>query len=354
MKRGAPLGKTVILAVLASGAFTTIHETTSAQAPPYYQGKSVRIIVGFTAGGGYDRWARLIARHMGKYIPGNPTFVVQNMPGAGGLIAANYIYNVAKPDGETLAMTLGSIHLDQLVSRKEVEFDVRRTNWIGSQEKNDLILYMRADTPYKSIADIIKAKEPSKCGAIGTASADYILPKVLEETLGAKFSLVQGYPGGREVDMAVERGEVVCRGMTIASRFSVREPYVSWDKKGFVRNLVQTTTKRDPRAPDTPTLYELMDQYRTAEVSRRVARVILSGGEFGRPMQAPPGVPADRVKVLREAYAKAMKDPELVAEAKKGQLDMEPSSGENLQTLVQEVMDQPPEVIEQVRKILGN
>ncbi len=240
------------------------------------------------------------------------------------------------------------------MGRKEVEFDVRRSNWIGSQEKNDLILYMRADTPYKSMADIIKAQEPPKCGAIGTASADYILPKVLEETLGAKFSLIQGYPGGREVDIAVERGEAVCRGMTIASRFSFREPYLTWDKKGFVRNLVQTTSKRDPRATDTPTLYELMDQYRTPEVSRRVARVILSGGEFGRPMQAPPGVPPELVKVLREAYAKAMKDSELVAEAKKGQLDMEPSSGETLQALVQEVMDQPSEVIEQVRKILGN
>ena len=212
---------------------------------------------------------------------------------------------------------------------------------------------MRADTPYKSISDILKAKEPPKCGATGTAGADYIVAKVLEETLGTKINTVLGYPGGSEIDVAVERGEVVCRGMTIPPHFG-REPFESWHKKGFDRHLVQTGRKRDPRAGDTPTIFELMEEYKTPDLNRRVAQVMLVGGEFGRMMLATPGTPADRVKILREAYAKAMRDPELLAEAKKGKMDVEPSTGEELQAIAQEVLDQPPGVVERVKRILGN
>ena len=320
---------------------------------PFYQGKTIRIVVGFTPGGFYDRWARLLSRYMPKYIPGNPEFIVQNMPGAGSMIAANHVYAVAKPDGLTVVMPNSNIYLDQLSGRKEVQFDLRKFHWIGTQEKNHIILYMRADTPYKSIADILKAKEPPKCGATGTAGADYIVAKVLEETLGTKINTVLGYPGGSEIDVAVERGEVVCRGMTIPPHFG-REPFESWHKKGFDRHLVQTGRKRDERAPDTPTIFELMDEHKTADLNRRVAQVMLVGGEFGRMMLATPGTPADRVKILREAYAKAMRDPELLAEAKKGKMDVEPSTGEELQAIAQEVLDQPAGVVERVKKILGN
>lgn len=318
----------------------------------FYEGKTVRIVVGFTPGGFYDRWARLIARHMGKYIPGNPEIIVQNMPGASSVIAANYVYNVAKPDGLTVLMPINSLYLDQLVGRKEVKFDVRRFQWIGTQEKYSTMLYMRADAPYKSIGDIIKAKEPPKCGATGTASTGYIVPKILEETLGAKFNIVLGYPGGSEIDVAVERGEVICRGQDIASHFG-REPFTAWHNKGFDRHLVQDPRKRDPRMPDTPTIWELMQEYKTPEVSRQVADVILTTNEFGRAMAAPPGTPPDRVKILRDAYSKAMRDPELVAEAKKGRMDMDPAPGEQLQSLAEKVMDQTPEIVERVKKVLG-
>ena len=338
--------------VFALFVFLLVSSDLQAQAP-FYQGKTIKIVVGFTPGGFYDRWARLLSRYMPKYIPGNPEFIVQNMPGAGSMIAANHVYAVAKPDGLTVVMPNSNIYLDQLSGRKEVQFDLRKFHWIGTQEKNHIILYMRADTPYKSIADILKAKEPPKCGATGTAGADYIVAKVLEETLGTKINTVLGYPGGSEIDVAVERGEVVCRGMTIPPHFG-REPFESWHKKGFDRHLVQTGRKRDERAPDTPTIFELMDEHKTADLNRRVAQVMLVGGEFGRMMLATPGTPADRVKILREAYAKAMRDPELLAEAKKGKMDVEPSPGEELQAIAQDVLDQPPEVIERVKKILGN
>jgi tripartite-type tricarboxylate transporter receptor subunit TctC len=323
-----------------------------AQAEPFYQGKSIRIVVGFTTGGFYDRWARLLARHLPKHIPGNPEIIVQNMPGAGSAIAANYVYNVAKPDGLTLGMASNGIYLDQLVGRKEVQFDVRKFVYVGSPVTEPMIIYMRADAPYKSIADIRNAKEPPKCGSTGTASSDYILSRLLEDALPPlKIHTVSGYPGGAEIDIAAERGEVVCRGMT-ASPFFGREPFLTWQKNNFVRVLLYTGRKRDPRIPDTPTLFEIFEREKVPEASRRVAEVLLASEEFGRPMVGPPGTPADRLKVLRAAYERSMKDAELLEEAKKGRMDMDPTSGEELEKLANRVLDQPAEVLERVKRIL--
>jgi tripartite-type tricarboxylate transporter receptor subunit TctC len=322
-----------------------------AQGEPYYKDKTVRIIVGLTPGGFYDRWARLLARYMPLYIPGNPNFIVQNMPGAGSMIATNHVYGVAKPDGLTLGMPNYGIYLDQLAGRKEVRFDVTKLHFIGSPEKSDIVLYARADAPFKTVQDIRKLAEPPKCGATGTAGADYLIARVLEDTLGIKLNSILGYAGGSEIDIAVEKGEVVCRGMTIAPHFG-REPFDTWHKKGFDRHIVQTTEKRDSRIGDVPTIYEIFEKENTPDESRRVADVILRGGDFGRPMFVAPGTPADRVNILRQAYVKAMNNPELLAEAKKGRMDVELVTGEQLQALAQRVVNQPPTVIQRVKKIL--
>ena len=319
----------------------------------FYAGKTVTVVVGSAPGGLYDLWGRLFARTMGKYIPGNPTMLVQNMPGGGSIVAANYLYGITKPDGLTIGMFQTHLYLEQLVGRPEVKFDVRRFNWLGSQEKGQMMLYIRADSPYKSIDDIIKAKEPPKCGGSGTADQSALLTRLLEETVGAKFVRVLGYKGGGEVDLAMERGEVICRATRITVHFS-REPFLSWEKKGFDRHLVQAGKKRDQRLADVPTIYELMDKYKTSEVGRRLTQIFLAGDELGRPMVAPPGVSAERVKMLREAYARALKDPDLIAEVERQRLDMEPSSGEEIQTLIKELMEQKREVIERVKKLLEN
>ena len=323
-----------------------------AQSEPFYKGKTIKIVVGFTPSGFYDRWARLVARYMGKYIPGNPDIIVQNMPGAGSVVATNYVYGVAKPDGLTLGMPSANVYMDQLVGRGEIKFDVRRFHWIGTQDKRHLVFYIRSDTAYKSVGDIIKAKEPPKCGETGTTSSGYLLTRIIDEILGGNLNMVLGYPGGAEVDLAVEKGEVVCRGMSIDPYYG-REPFISWSKKGFVRLLLQTGSKRDARAKDVPTIYELMDQYKTPDINRQVVRVILAGAEFGSPLFVAPGIPAERIKMLREAHAKSMNDQELIDEAKKGKMDMDPSTGEELQELTKEVMAQPREVIEQAKKITG-
>ena len=324
----------------------------AAQDEQFYNGKTIKVVVGFTSGGFYDRWSRLLVRHVPKYLRGNPEMVVQNMPGAGGMIAANHIYSVAKPDGLSVAMLSYGLYLDQLVGRKEVQYDARKFNWIGSPEKSEVLMYMRSDAPFKSIEDIRKASTPPKCGSTGTAGTDYILARLIEETLGAKIDTVLGYPGGSEIDLAVEKGEVQCRGLTAAPYFG-REPFISWRKRNFVNVLIYGGVKRDPRIPDTPTIYEIFDKEKTPEESRRVADVILRGGDFGRPWVMPPETPKERVKELRDAYAKAMADNALLDEAKKGKMEVEYVPGEDLQKLAERMINQPPVVIARVKKLLG-
>jgi hypothetical protein len=197
------------------------------------------------------------------------------------------------------------------------------------------------------------AKEPPRCGAQGTSDSAYYLPKLFEETIGAKFSLVQGYPGGPEIDLAVERGEIHCRAFTIEA-FMSREPYHTWRKKAFVRNIIQTGKKRDAKLPETPTLWELMDRYKTPEGSRRLATLMLASGQLGRPVMGTPGIPADRVKILRDAFNATVKDPEFLADIDKRQFDLDPVSGEELEKIVKDVMSQPPDVIARMKKLLGN
>ena len=319
---------------------------------PFYQGKTVSIIVGTKAGDAYDLYARLLAQHMPKYIPGNPNIIVQNMPGAAALIAANHVYNVAKADGLTVGAIYPALYFDQLIGRKEVKFDWAKFGWIGSPVTSNHLLYMRADSPYKTMADIRKASEPPKCGATGTTSTAYWVPKLLEEVIGTKFNIVMGYQAGQDIDLAVERGEVVCRAFTITAFFA-REPFTTWRKKGFVRVLVQTGRKRDQRLPDVPTIHELMDQYKTPESARRLATLVLAAGNFGRPYVLPPATPGDPVKIIRQAFSKTINDPEVKADAEKKKLEIDPASGEELEALAKEVITQTPEIIERMKKMLG-
>jgi tripartite-type tricarboxylate transporter receptor subunit TctC len=319
----------------------------------FYQGKIIRVVVGSSPGGGYDLWARLMARYLGKYVPGNPETVVQNMPGAGGVVAANYIYAVARPDGLTLGAFNPGLYFEQLVGRPEVKFDWSKFTWIGSPEQNDVMHYIRSDAPFKTVDDLRNAKEPPRCGSTGTGTSGHYLPRLLDETLGIKTTIVSGYQGGSEIDLAVERNEVVCWSPLVATFFG-REPYKRWFKTGFVRVIVQSGTKRDPRLKDVPTLAELMQQYKTPDSGKRLAKVVLTAATLGRPISAPPRLPAERTKLLREAYAKAMKDTELLADAEKRGWDVNPLSGQELEALAKDVVAQPPEVIERMKWVMGN
>lgn len=319
---------------------------------PYYQGKTIRIVVGYPAGSAHDMWGRLVASQLTKHIPGNPATVVENRPGAGSMVTANYIYNVAKPDGLTAGVINSALYFDQLLNRPEVKFDWSKYSWMGSSTPTNALLYMWGTAPYKTIHDVRSATVPPKCGVTGTGNTGYYFPKLLEQAIGTKFQLVTGYQGGAEIEIAVERGEVQCRAFSVQVFFG-REPFHTWRSKNLVRVLVQTGTKRDPRLPDTPLFSELMDQYQTAESYRRLSKVLLGSGEFGSaPMIASPGIPPELLKILRDAYAKGLNDPDLISEAKKKRLDPELIDGNDLQTLAKEVLVQPPEVIALMKKVM--
>jgi tripartite-type tricarboxylate transporter receptor subunit TctC len=332
-------------------AFVLVSSVIASAQAPFYQDKTLRIVAGYGAGSVDDAWTRLIAQYLGKYIPGNPSIIVQNMPGAGAMIAANYVYKVAKPDGLTLGGIRGGLYFDQLVGRKQVQFDWPKFTWLGSPTQVEQIIYMRANTPYKTIQDVRKAAVPPKCGATGTSSTGYYTGNLLEETLGAKFNTLTGYKDGPEVELAVEREEVQCRGISVETLFG-REPLISWHKSGFVRVLIQTGKKRDPRLPDVPTIWELMNEYKTPEAGRRLATIILAVGQFGRPFVSTPGLPAERAKLLQGAFKKTVTDPDFQAQAKERRLDVDPVGGEELQALAREVIAQPPEVIERMKRLL--
>ena len=320
---------------------------------PYYQGKTITIITGSQTGDLYDIYARMIATHMGKHVPGAPNILVQNMTGAGHIVAANFVYSVAKPDGLTLLAPNPNLYIDQLIGRPEIKFDWAKFIWLGNASRTTDLLYMRSDSPFKTIDDVRSAKEPPKCGATGTGTTGYTVPRLLEETIGAKFNLVTGYKGGNEVDLAVERGEIQCRAFSLTAFFG-REPFHTWRKTNFVRAIIQLGAKRDSRLADVPTLNELMERHKTPDVGRRLAMLITASEIFQRPYMAPPGVRSDQVKVLRDAFQKTLKDTAFLDEVKNRKLDAEYTSGEEMDALAKEMMSQRPEIIERLRKVLGN
>src|SRR5918994_4480879 len=273
-------------ALLAAVALASSHE--------FFKGKAIRLLVGTSAGGAMDDWGRFVAPHLSKHIPGNPDIVVQNMPGAGTVIAANHVYSIAKPDGLTLGLVNPAIYIDQLIGAKEVKFDWPKFSWIGSPEQVAQVLFIRTDFPSKTLEDMRNATEPPRCSATGRAGLGYFLPKLVEEALGIKLHMVLGYGGGGDMNLAMEKGEVQCRAGTV-SAYVGREPTRTWIKTGFVRALVQSGTKRYSKLAEVPTIYEVMEKYKTPEATKRVAKVLLSSGDLGRPFFAPPGIAPDRL-----------------------------------------------------------
>jgi tripartite-type tricarboxylate transporter receptor subunit TctC len=254
----------------------------------------------------------------------------------------------------TIGVINSALYFEQVMKRPEVQFDWSKFTWVGSSTPTNNLLYMWANTPYKTIHDVRNATVPPKCGVTGTGNTGYYFPKLLEQTIGTKFNLVTGYQGGSEIELAVERGEVQCRAFSVQVYFG-REPFNTWRSKNLVRVLVQTGKRRDSRLSEAPLLNELMDQYKTPEASRRLATVLLGSGEFGSaPMLASPGIPAEQIKLLRAGYAKGLASADLTAEAKKRGLDPELISGEELESLSKEVMVQPPEVVNLMKKVMGD
>jgi len=341
--------KTTLLLIILS----LLAISPAAAQTPFYQGKTVQIRVGFAAGGAFDVWARVTANHLGKFVPGNPTFVVQNMTGGGSMIAANYIYGVAKPDGLTLGVVSPAMYIDQVTGKKEVQYDWFKFSYIGSPEKTDRIFYVRADTGIKTLEDMRTVAETPKCGSTGIGSSAYYFPRLLQDTFGLKLMLVPGYPGASDVNLAIEKNEVHCFSGTVQAFFG-SEPGRTWAKSGFVRVLVQGGAKRDPRIANVPTLWELMDKNKSNETYRRLARILLIPDDMGRPLFGPPGMPGDRLKMLRDGFTKMMSDGELIADAKKKGLDITPATGDELDALIKEAGVPSQDIIQKLKPLLEN
>jgi tripartite-type tricarboxylate transporter receptor subunit TctC len=319
----------------------------------FYEGKTIKLVIGFSAGGISDLWGRALSRAMSQHIPGKPQIILFNMPGAGSLTAANYLYSVAKPDGLTLGFFTPGLFFNQLIGSKEVQFDWAKFVWIGSPEQTQRIIYIRGDSPFKTIDDMRGAAEGPRCGATALGTVGHYFPRLVEEALGVKFNLVIGYPGAAEIDLAIQKNEVQCRAGSLEGYFG-SEPSKSWAKSGFARVLINGGAKRDGRIPDVATLHELMDKRKMPEVTRRLATVLLSPDYIGRPLATTPGVPAERAKMLRDAFNKALAESELVGEAKTRGWELEPVTGDELTAIGKKVMAQPPDVIERMKRILGH
>ncbi|HZA54491.1 MAG TPA: tripartite tricarboxylate transporter substrate-binding protein, partial [Candidatus Udaeobacter sp.] len=337
-----------MIPLLAMGALlglTTWVVSAHAQ-EPFYRGKTIRLIVGLAPGGGYDLYARVIARHLGKHIPGNPTIVVENMTGAGSVIAANYMYNAAKPDGLTIGHILGGLFLQQLLGNPAIEFDARKFEYLGVPAQDHFLIGLSKTTGITSFKDWMTSKKPVKLGGVAPGGATDDIPKLLEATLGLPIRVVSGYKGTGPIRLAFDSGEVdgVCNAW---------ESFKStWRKQLDSKDVViilQATTKAHPEIPNIPIAFDFLKTDEARKLFQVVTRV---HGPTTRPFFLPPGTPKERVLLLRKAYTETMKDPELLAEAKTAKLDINPDDGAGLERNVKEIFDLEPALVAKLKQIL--
>ena len=313
----------------------------------FYKGKQIAMVVGSSAGGGYDTYARLLARPMSAAIPGNPTIVVQNMSGAGSNRAAGYIYSVAPKDGTAIGAIFPGAVLQPLLSDQPAPHDPSKFVYLGSANSDVYVCYVRSDAPVKTFKDVLTRE--LIIGASNPGATTYDLPQLLNSVLGAKFKIVTGYPGSREITLALERGEV--QGACGIGWTGIETMYPDWFAKDTVRVLVQlsNTGHADLNKRGVPRAAE----FARTEDDRKTIELVFSQGVFGRPYILPPNVPADRVAALRKAFVAALDDKTLRAEAAKMQLDVDPIEGGELQTLVAGLYATPPHLVERARQALS-
>ncbi len=313
-----------------------------AQTPPL---KDISIAVGFGAGGVYHTMSMLLSRHMGKYMPGQPTMVVKSMPGAGSILAANYLYNVAPKDGSVLGAIGGGTILEPLFRNADAKYDPAKFNWIGSTSSETYTCVGWRASPIESIMDATQREMVS--GSTGRGSRTYTYASALNDLLGAKIKIVTGYRGMTDIHLAMERGELdsVC-GWGYSSIFSQKP---DWLRDNKIRILLQFGYRKNPDIPDVPLVLDLLKSDR----DRAAMRLLVLDALIAWPIVAPPGVPAERVADLRKAYVAALADPALLAEARQLQLVIAPVSGEEITAAVRETMATPREIVDHARKLSG-
>jgi tripartite-type tricarboxylate transporter receptor subunit TctC len=308
-----------------------------AQTPAdFFKGKTVEIYVGYSVGGGYDLYARLLARHMGKHIPGNPTIVPKNMEGAASLRLANWLYQVAPKDGTVFGTIGRGTAFDPIFGQKGAQFDATKFTWIGSANDEVSVCVALQTSGIAKFSDVLQ-KELT-IGGTGPADDTVQFPRVLNAVLGSKFNIVAGYPGGNDIVLAMERGEV--QGRCGWSWSTVKLTHMDWVADKKISILIQLSLAKHPDLADVP----LTTDFATTEEQKKVTKLIFARQVMGRPFLAPPGVPADRAEALRRAFMDTMNDSDFLADAKKSQFEITPVSGERVQELVNEIYRTPTDI----------
>jgi tripartite-type tricarboxylate transporter receptor subunit TctC len=328
---------TVLVAMAATGGH--------AQSPAgFYKGRSVELYIGYSAGGGYDIYARLLARFMGRHIPGNPTVVPKNMTGAGSLLLANWLYNVAPKDGTAFGIIGRGTGFDPILGNPKAQFDGTKYTWLGSMNNEVSICVAWQGSGITKFEDVL-SKELVVGGTGASADTDQF-PRITNGVLGTKFKVVTGYPGGNEVGLAMERGEV--QGRCGWSWSSVKSTHMKWyqDKKFTV--LLQLALQKHPDLPNVPLVVDLAK----SDDERKILRLIFARQVMGRPFLAPPGVPADRAAALRKAFMDTMTDKEFLAQAEQAKMEINPVSGEDVEALIKEAYATPAAVAKKAVALL--
>ena len=339
-------GKRLGIMLLALAAAHEVNRSTG-YAEDFYKGKTIRIVVATTPGGGFDAYSRMIARHMGKHIPGNPSFAIENMPGAAFLIGTNYLYRQAKPDGLTLGNWIGNLVVHQVLGRSGVEFDARKFEYIGAPVKNHDTCVMSRASGIDSAQKWLSSPTPVKIGATPPGSSAYDNVAILREAVGLPSQIVSGYKGTAEIRLAIDANEV--SGICGLAWASVK---VTWRKQlesGDVKVVLQNTPAAHPELPDVPTAVSLAK----TDMGKKLLQLGLHDvGAITYIYSFPPATPKDRVQILRRAFQETMKDAEFVAEAKKGNFELMPVAGEELERVVNGFFKADPAVVNKLRELL--
>jgi tripartite-type tricarboxylate transporter receptor subunit TctC len=302
----------------------------------FYRGKTITMAVGTSPGGDYDLRMRMVGRHIGKHIPGNPTVIATNMPGAGQMLVANWLAAVAPSDGTVMVALSQNMAVHQATGAAGVKYDVRQFNWIGNTTDTPNVITSWHATGIHTIQDVMQRE--LVVGATGIASGSYLYPHALNILVGTKFKIVTGYPGGNDVNLAMERGEVGGRGSNSWASWKSTRPQWLAEKKIFI--LAQVGVKRNAELPDVPTLFDLAKN----DIDRQVLTFISADTAISRPLVTNAGVPRERVEALRRAFDATMKDPEFLAEAEKANTDINPMTGEEAQKIAEATINAPQDV----------
>ncbi len=311
----------------------------------FYSGRQVTILAGFGPGGSASLYAEVLARHMGRFLPGAPSFAVQHMPGAGGLTVANYLANTAPRDGTAFAISGRTVGIEPLMGNANAKFDGRKFNWLGTANVEYTTCLAWHTAPVKTLQDAMR--QELVIGGTGAEATDVIFPKAINRVVGTKFKIVMGYPGSTEMDLAMERGEL--QGNCGLGWTVIKSRRQDWLRENKINLLFQMSMKKHPDLPDVPLILD----YARTPADRKVLEFLFAPQEMGRPFFAPPDVPADRVQALREAFAKSLRDPAFLSDAAKAGLEVQLVGGAEVQSIVDGMYETPSDVLREVREIAG-